>query len=89
MVMDKCTDVSRYYIYFSIIMFYQIFERMRKRERTTMLINEAEVLEATHASLQVIDLHDEVDHDQGVDNGNGDGDGDDDDKICFRQKQQD
>ena len=32
-------------------------ERMRKRERTTMLINEAEVLEATHASLQVIDLH--------------------------------
>jgi len=26
--------------------------RMRKRERTTMLINEAEVLEATHASLQ-------------------------------------
>ena len=27
---------------------------MRKRERTTMLINEAEVLEATHASLQVV-----------------------------------
>ena len=27
---------------------------MRKRERTTMLINEAEVLEATHASLQVM-----------------------------------
>ena len=26
---------------------------MRKRERTTMLINEAEVLEAAHASLQV------------------------------------
>ena len=28
---------------------------MRKRERTTMLINEAEVLEAAHASLQVSD----------------------------------
>ena len=80
LVMVKCPETTRYYIYFTIIMFDQIFERMRKRERTTMLINEAEVLEATHASLQVIDLYDEVDHDHGDD----DCDGDDE---CFRQKQ--
>ena len=54
-----------------------------------MLINEAEVLEATHASLQVIDLHGDVDHDHGDDDHDhdyGDCDGDDE---CFRQKQQD
>ena len=36
------------------------FPRMRKRERTAMLINEAEVLEATHASLQVVLWHKET-----------------------------